>query len=493
MKMTSATRAIDKIYKRRDRYEIPDWQRQNVWGLAKKQKLIDSILKGWKLPKFYLLKTSSNPEEYDVVDGQQRLLSIFDFFGDALPLSEESAKAFGAQYYSQLPDAVSDAFDDYEIEYDEIEDASDEEIKEFFQRLQEGLPLTSSEKLNSVHSKLRDYVAKLAKHRFFKAIDASDKRYGHFDIMAKAAAIEVEGIDVGLRYDDLHAVFQSQAQFSDKSNIAKRLDQALNFLADAFPAKTGLLRNRTMVQSLISLTARLVQSGKAKGKENRLAEFFAAFAKDLAKQVELGQQATETDLIEFQNTVNANVKTGARTRQEVLVRRLLAFDPSFADVFDAADVAEFGMAKAVASRATELAELVGAVNEKHSAEKGEDLFKATNKTALAQARLAKPLKDFEDYKSFVDDLYFLFYEGAGSRFGEALPASIADVKALRTALRHDVDHGKPSKVRSKKIGMGDVFKKYSGEPSPEAIAPERFVVVQGNLLAALKRDLQGLK
>jgi uncharacterized protein with ParB-like and HNH nuclease domain len=62
MKMTSKKIAIDKIYKRRDRYDIPDWQRQAVWGKSKKQNLIDSILKGWKLPKFYLLKTNDKPE-----------------------------------------------------------------------------------------------------------------------------------------------------------------------------------------------------------------------------------------------------------------------------------------------------------------------------------------------------------------------------------------------------------------------------------------------
>ena len=68
MKMRSKVRAIDKIYKRRDRYEIPEWQRQKVWGRPKKQKLIDSILRGWKLPKFYFLKISSDPETYEVVD-----------------------------------------------------------------------------------------------------------------------------------------------------------------------------------------------------------------------------------------------------------------------------------------------------------------------------------------------------------------------------------------------------------------------------------------
>src|SRR5207248_1130646 len=58
MKMLSEKRAIDKIFRRRDRYDIPDWQRQEVWNREKKQRLIDSILRGWKLPKFYFIEES---------------------------------------------------------------------------------------------------------------------------------------------------------------------------------------------------------------------------------------------------------------------------------------------------------------------------------------------------------------------------------------------------------------------------------------------------
>ncbi|PYJ86443.1 MAG: hypothetical protein DME22_05285 [Verrucomicrobia bacterium] len=68
MQMRAEKRALDKIYKRRDRYEIPDWQREEVWSDEKKRLLIDSILRGWKLPKFYFLKVSSDPDEYEVVD-----------------------------------------------------------------------------------------------------------------------------------------------------------------------------------------------------------------------------------------------------------------------------------------------------------------------------------------------------------------------------------------------------------------------------------------
>lgn len=286
MDMRAEKRALDKIYKRRDRYEIPDWQREEVWSRTKKQALIDSILRNWKLPKFYFVKTASDPNEYEVVDGQQRLLAIFDFFDNELSLSEETAAKVGASYYNDLPEAVADGIDDYEIEFDEITNANDEELKEFFQRLQEGLPLTSSEKLNSVHSKLRDFCRKLSKHEFFdKKVVASDKRYGHFDIVAKVAVIEIEGIDTGLRFDDLKAAFKSQENFSSRSNVAKRLRDTFDYLNRVFPKSSPILKNRTIVQSFATLTALILQTGNSKGTEARVRKFFEFFGAELSRKL----------------------------------------------------------------------------------------------------------------------------------------------------------------------------------------------------------------
>ena len=98
--MTAGTRALDKIYKRRDRYEIPDWQRDEVWDSQRKQELIDSILRRWKLPKLYFVKHKE--DAFEVVDGQQRLNAIYEFFGNEVQLSAESAKAFGGPFYKDL-------------------------------------------------------------------------------------------------------------------------------------------------------------------------------------------------------------------------------------------------------------------------------------------------------------------------------------------------------------------------------------------------------
>jgi hypothetical protein len=241
MKMTPGHRALDKIFKRRDRYEIPEWQREKVWDTKRKQQLIDSILRGWKLPKFYFVKLDE--DEFEVVDGQQRLTAIYEFFGNELPLSDESTEIFGGPKYKDLSQRTADTFDDFEIEYDEIEDAEEEELKDFFQRLQQGLPLTSSEKLNSVHSKLRDFCSTLVKHPFFtQSISVANTRLAHFDVVAKVAAIEVEGINSSLRFEDIKKVFESQKSFSSTSGVAKRIKEAFDFLGRTFPAKESGLK-----------------------------------------------------------------------------------------------------------------------------------------------------------------------------------------------------------------------------------------------------------
>ncbi len=296
MKMRSDKRELDKIYKRRDRYEIPDWQREEVWDLARKQLLIDSILRGWRLPKFYFAVISTSPQTYEVVDGQQRLATIIEFLSGELELSDETANEFGGKTYKALSADVSDKIDDFEIDYDEILDASDQDLTEFFLRLQSGLQLNSSEKLNAIQSKLKAFCKKQSNHKFFqKHVYFNDKRYAHFDVMAKVATLAVEGVGAGLRFVDVKQVFESQASFSEQSEVAKRIRSALDFLAVAIPEGSKVFRNRSVTQSFITLMSYFQQPNLLKGKEEVVAKFAEHFVKGLAAEVEKGQEATDAD------------------------------------------------------------------------------------------------------------------------------------------------------------------------------------------------------
>lgn len=413
--MRAERRAVDKVFRRRDRYEIPDWQRERVWDTQKKQRLIDSMLHGWKLPKFYFVKTSD--DEFEVVDGQQRLSAIFEFCANELELSADSANRFRGAKYEDLPTRIADDFDDFEIEYDVLEDCTEEELKEFFQRLQGGMPLTSSEKLNSVHSKLRDFCRHASKHAFFtQDIVVANARYAHFDIVSKVATIEIEGLDTGFRYDDIKSVFESNRSFSPDSATGKRIRPALDFLHGAFEGAGGSLKTRSIVQSIVTLTCRMVVTGRARGFEAEVRNFLAAFVAELSQQVQMGQAATDSDYVTFQRSVNANVKGAARTRHEILLRKLFGLSPKLADIFDPLVIAESGVAGRLGALGESISDLVAQVNKRHAANTGEDLFKATNKTTQALLRIRKSVNNVEEYGEFIDHLYFYF-----SRIGGFAP------------------------------------------------------------------------
>ena len=159
----------------------------------------------------------------------------------------------------------------------------------------------------------------------------------------------------------------------------------------------------------------LYSKGELKGKETQIAKFAETFVSGLASEVEKGQAATDSDFISFQKSVNANVKTGPVTRDKVLLRKLFQFDPSFLESADADAAAAADFAGEIADVAKEIRASIKAVNTAYSSKLGSDLFKATNKTATAQAEIGEATKSYDDYKKLVENLYFLFWEGPGSK------------------------------------------------------------------------------
>jgi uncharacterized protein with ParB-like and HNH nuclease domain len=62
---------------------IPGFQRNYVWDLARASKLIESLILGLPVPQIFLYQESKN--RFQVIDGQQRLMSIYYFIKKRFP------------------------------------------------------------------------------------------------------------------------------------------------------------------------------------------------------------------------------------------------------------------------------------------------------------------------------------------------------------------------------------------------------------------------
>src|SRR5258708_657657 len=112
---------ISTVFGIRDRIDTnPDFQRPQAWGRAQKQLLIDTILRGYDIPKLYWRQITKGPDRYEVVDGQQRLRAIWEFCEGAYALAKDvehvDSHVIAGKKYSDLPDDLRMQFDIYALD-----------------------------------------------------------------------------------------------------------------------------------------------------------------------------------------------------------------------------------------------------------------------------------------------------------------------------------------------------------------------------------------
>lgn len=246
------------------------------------------------------------------------------------------------------------------------------------------------------------------------------------------------------------------------------------------------------------LAARAVKAGSAT-KQNAcdfasfLEEFFAA----LSAEIQKGVKAGDKELLLYQQSISAGSTGGdsIKNRLEILARRLALRYPSFAGVAGGRHAAMGSMASPLTTTANEIRSHIYRANKVFSVRHGEDLFKTTNESTKALNALDSPATDKQKYGELIDGLYFLVYEGSGAckRLGDPAPEFAMDIKFLRTALRHDVDHGDEKEIAKKMKRAGETFLKYSSKRTPEECGEEDLVAVHAKLLSRCLEMLKTLK
>lgn len=504
MEIRKDKKPLDKLFRRRDRYDLqPDFQREEVWADDKKQLLLDTILKKWDIPKIYLRVVDE--ENFEVIDGQQRLNTIFAFYSNDITLPKNSSSNYGGSTYGDLPDNIKDTFDDFELDLVLISNASEAEIRELFQRLQLGIPLNSAEKLHAMSGGMRDFVGKLSKHKFLdKKTFLSKKRYAHEAVCAQIALLGIEGIK-NAKYDDLKTFYERYKSFDANSAKAKKILKIFNFLDKIFQSKTSAFKNRSSVISFYLLIAYMLDKGiNMENKKNILKEFYINFQNDLRKEIEKGANAKDTELLIYQSAVNqaADSKDSIEKRNRILLKRLSQFDVPLKHLLDTSDreIVELKSKDNLRQLSDKIIDLISEVNKSYSLKNLDegDLFKLTDSFIKSITKFNTPIGSKNEYKDFIDALYKIFYEGSGTL--KRIPDSFKkddsvffDIKHLRTDCFHDYEHGDNKDIKRKKTIIADIYEKYTGGNTLDVIDNNSFASFQIKILNNIEKTLRDIK
>ena len=121
--------------------EIPGFQRHYVWNIGQASKLIESLILGLPVPQIFLFEQARN--KFLVIDGQQRLMSIYYFMRQRFPRQDKRA-------------AIRRIFDSEGIVPDNILH-DDEYFTNFRLQLPENLPNHKNKFKGLNYSTLGDY------------------------------------------------------------------------------------------------------------------------------------------------------------------------------------------------------------------------------------------------------------------------------------------------------------------------------------------------
>lgn len=308
----------------------PDYQRPPAWNLKQKQLLIDSVLRGFDVPKMYWHRLAKGENfKFAVIDGQQRLRTIWEFCANEFPIAKNADpiddELIAGKRYSELDIDLMSKFDIYPIDIVIVEEAvqneDEDEIRDMFLRLQNGTTLKAQEKRNAMPGQLRDFVKDLAKHPFFDSCKFTNSRFTFDHIAAQMVCLEEAGGPANARDSDLNRLYEDNGHFDPNGKLGKKVRRALDYLKRAFPEKTPELERYNAI-TLYCLASTLLEAYVHQGTEKQLADWFVRFETERRQQNNLSEDQRDPQLIDYLRltSYSTDAAESIRGRLEVMER-----------------------------------------------------------------------------------------------------------------------------------------------------------------------------
>lgn len=179
--------------------DLPKFQRQYVWSDGLASRLIESVLLNVPIPPCYL---SENEDcEYDVIDGQQRIYSLYRFVENQFSLKDlEALTEFNGKRFFELPTKEQRKIRTHTLRCTVVTNESHPEIKfDVFERINTStMPLNSQELRNCVHrGNLNNLLGELSFESIWLSIRGKklpDKRLADEEMILRFLSFQIQGL-----------------------------------------------------------------------------------------------------------------------------------------------------------------------------------------------------------------------------------------------------------------------------------------------------------
>lgn len=341
MQLNKRPYALPTIVQLKKRIDpTPDYQRPPAWTRKQKQLLMDTILRGYDIPKFYWRQVNRDDGvQYEVIDGQQRLRAIWEFSEDEYPLAKDADPIEGLDIagsrFSDLPMEVMERFQIYSADVVIVTDAidDDDEVRDMFLRLQNGTSLKAQEKRNAIKGGMRDFVKKMSEHPFFESCKFSNSRFTYDLVAAQCVLLELKGGPTNVKDADLNRMYEVHRNFASDDPIAKKVRKTFEFLYRAFPEKTPELERYNVI-NLYCIASTLLDGYVWQGLEQPLANWFINFETARRQNDTLPEDDRDWSLVEYKRLTSqsTDAEESIRARVDAMEKRFFIACPEIESI-----------------------------------------------------------------------------------------------------------------------------------------------------------------
>ena len=239
-------RELFDSYKRGETVLSPKFQRRPVWEYKAKSYLIDSIISGFPIPRIFIRERTNldMSASREIVDGQQRLKTIFDFINDGFKISKVHSSTYGGMCYSELPDDIKRDFLKYPISAVMLIDLDDNAVFDIFARLNTySVKLNNQELLNSqFFGFYKQLVYRLAQEYRTFWIDScllSEKNISRMEdakLVSELLSVIVTGNISSNSYDQSKKLYSKyEDSFDESASIECQFKRVLDLFCKVYP------------------------------------------------------------------------------------------------------------------------------------------------------------------------------------------------------------------------------------------------------------------
>lgn len=292
---------VSWLYDHFDRRKLdmdPPYQRKSVWNRAFKDYFIDTVLLNYPAPAIFLYEEISGDGRsmYHVVDGKQRLTTIFEFVSGELPVSDKSKlENYRGKYFSDLPEDARKSFWSYPflVEYLPSSDAAF--IGDVFDRINRNVAKLTPQELRhakldgvfiSKSEQLADEMAEYLEPHFPRFADQSKKQMKDVEFVASLFLLLETGPHSYSQSDLDKAFLEREDAWDEEHMVVPELRNIFDFLRNTLKNThngpqliSTRLRNQVDFYSLVGAISQNIRAGNLTNPElaaDRLVEFVRA-------------------------------------------------------------------------------------------------------------------------------------------------------------------------------------------------------------------------